>query len=187
MEDVLFGNPDFELYDNVGRTTEQIQAHRWGHETDYDLLRWGLQDALRHAGRREAPPDSGAAITTWSDLLSGATTVLEAAAVLDHVNDGVDGALPHLHQFLEQAAEHFHQRGDGERADEFDRHALALQAVGDQIADTVENLLSEARRSRRAEAARATGRHNGAATAGPQQSTPPPSTGPVDRPHQPGR
>lgn len=35
----MFPNPDFELYDNVGRTTEQINAYNENRPTGDDLRR----------------------------------------------------------------------------------------------------------------------------------------------------
>ncbi|MET9185124.1 hypothetical protein ABZX63_07670 [Streptomyces tendae] len=38
-------HPDFEVHDNVGRTTEQITAHRDDRPTADDLHRWAAHDA----------------------------------------------------------------------------------------------------------------------------------------------
>ncbi|MFF7899711.1 hypothetical protein ACIP4X_29795 [Streptomyces sp. NPDC088817] len=38
-------HPDFELYDNVGRDSDQIVAARYGIATRDDLLRWAKRDA----------------------------------------------------------------------------------------------------------------------------------------------
>lgn len=38
-------HPDFELYDNAGRTAEQVAAAYLGIATRDDLLRWAKRDA----------------------------------------------------------------------------------------------------------------------------------------------
>ncbi|WP_055590232.1 hypothetical protein [Peterkaempfera griseoplana] len=155
----MWGNPDFELYDNVGRATAQIRSHNTGTPTDDDLVRWGLVRVRDRTARRALPADSGAATLPWTDLLVHCQDAAELAAVLERVSYD-DGALPRLHQFLEQAAECARQIPGGQRiAEQLDAHAQALDDLAGQLQDSVQTLIDQARAGdlarARAEAAQA--------------------------------
>ncbi|GGR06099.1 hypothetical protein [Kitasatospora griseola] len=72
-------------------------------------------------------PASGA---SYLDLLHRAGPDAELRAVLDSAEDGL---LAPLHQFLEQAAEVFRQRGDLRSAAALDAHAATVEQVGDEL------------------------------------------------------
>ncbi|MFJ7997495.1 hypothetical protein ACIQ7D_10165 [Streptomyces sp. NPDC096310] len=88
-------DPDFELYDNVGRTAEQIAAAHFGIATRDDLLRWAARDAeqfLVHHPLPEEPlpvPDTA----PYLAALAAARTPAEVSAVTQHLLDSVQPAL----------------------------------------------------------------------------------------------
>lgn len=104
----MFPNPDFELYDNAGRTTEQINAARTGAPTRDDLRRWSVKEG-------SVPEPAGPAITAWTDRLHNAEPGEVAQLILLTVSEP-DGVLPRLHEFLEAAADKLQQAGAGEAA-----------------------------------------------------------------------
>ncbi|MCL2729702.1 MAG: hypothetical protein FWE15_06715 [Actinomycetia bacterium] len=164
----LFPNPDFELYDNVGRTTKQIQAHHTGSPTTDDLQRWGTAAARPLVDEAGLPP-AGQGITGWTDLLGRATTGSQfhgiASAVLEHD----DSAIARLHQFLEAAANWYAERGDQTSC----RHYRLLADQFDALADDMVQLSEDLARTayhRTTTAARAT-------LPAPSPAPPPPPPG----------
>lgn len=93
-------NPDFELYDNTGRTTDQIHTHNTGTPTPHDLSRWGAAAAKPLIDAAELPP-SGQGIMGWIDLLGRAGTESEFHGIATAVLENDDGAVARLHRFLE--------------------------------------------------------------------------------------
>ncbi|WP_258528065.1 hypothetical protein [Streptomyces sp. NBRC 110611] len=97
-------HPDFELYDNVGRSTEQISAYRTNRPTADDLHRWAAYNAKQFTDALTIE-DAGQSITAWTHQLYRVRTTAEFQAVAQAVlGDGHSG-LGELHQFLETAAE----------------------------------------------------------------------------------
>jgi hypothetical protein len=106
----VFPHPDFELYDNAGRTTEQINAAKTGVPTRDDLRRWSVKEG-------SVPEPVGPAITAWTDRLHDAEHSEVAQVILLTASDP-NGILPRLHEFLEAAADKLQQAGAGEAAAE---------------------------------------------------------------------
>ncbi|MFC4035148.1 hypothetical protein ACFO3J_27290 [Streptomyces polygonati] len=104
----MLPNPDFELYDNAGRTTEQINAAKTGVPTHDDLRRWSVKEG-------SVPEPAGPAITAWTDRLHDAEPSEVAQLILLTTTDP-NGILPRLHEFLEAAADKLQQAGAGEAA-----------------------------------------------------------------------
>lgn len=135
----MFPSPDFDLYDNTGRATEQIHAHHTNTPTTDDLHRWGAAAARPLIGAAGLPP-SGEGITGWSDLLGQATTGSQfhgiASAVLDHD----EGAVARLHQFLESAANWYDERGDQTSSRHYQGLADQFDALADDMVQLTEDL-----------------------------------------------
>lgn len=104
----MFPNPDFELYDNAVRTTEQINASRTGVPTSEDLRRWSVKEG-------SVPDMVGLAITAWTNRLHAAAPSEVAQLILLATTDP-NGILPRLHEFLEAAVDKLQQAGAGEAA-----------------------------------------------------------------------
>jgi hypothetical protein len=95
---------DFGLYDNVGRSTEQINAHRGNRPTTDDLHRWAAYDAKEFTDALTIE-DAGQSIIAWTDQLYRVRTTAEFQAVAIAVLGDGHSRLGELHQFLETAAE----------------------------------------------------------------------------------
>ncbi|MFI0722632.1 hypothetical protein [Streptomyces sp. NPDC021224] len=104
----MFPHPDFELYDNAGRTTEQSNASRTGVPTSEDLRRWSVKGG-------SVPDMVGPAITAGTNRLHAAAPSEVAQLILLTTTDP-NGILPRLHEFLEAAVDKFQQAGAGEAA-----------------------------------------------------------------------
>jgi hypothetical protein len=101
----MFPHPDFELYDNAGRTTEQINAAKTGIPTRDDRRRNSVKDPV--------PEPVGPAITAWTERLRSAEPG-EVAQLIALTVSYPDSVLPRLHEFLETAADKLHQAGANE-------------------------------------------------------------------------
>ncbi|MEU3684290.1 hypothetical protein ACN6K5_006515 [Streptomyces violaceoruber] len=99
-------DPDFELYDNVGRDADQIQAARYNLATDNDLKRWARRDARAFRDAHPLPDQPWAAphLGPYLDALTAAQTPAEIDAVTDHVLDAAEPALRALSTYLVAAA-----------------------------------------------------------------------------------
>ncbi|MEV7955281.1 hypothetical protein [Streptomyces sp. NPDC088141] len=95
-------HPDFELYDNVGRTSEQIAAAHFGIATRDDLLRWARRDAegflAEHPLPAEPLPVPDAA--PYLAALAAAETPAEVSAVTQHLLDAAQPALSAVSDLL---------------------------------------------------------------------------------------
>lgn len=163
----LFPNPDFELNDNTGRSTDQIYASHIGDPTTDDLYRWGAQAAGPLIDVAGLPP-SGQAITGWTDLLGQAATGSQFHGIISAVLERDDGAVARLHQFLESAANWYDEHGDQTSS----RHYQGLADRFDALADELVRLTEDRARTahyRTSKAHRATR----PATAPPRPSPPP--------------
>ncbi|MEE1797395.1 hypothetical protein PUR57_01600 [Streptomyces sp. JV176] len=95
-------DPDFELYDNVGRTAEQIAAARSGRATRDDLLRWAARDAEQFLAEHPLPneplpvPDTA----PYLAALAAARTPAEVSAVTQHLLDSAHPALSAVSDLL---------------------------------------------------------------------------------------
>ena len=137
----MFPNPDFELYDNVGRATEQIHAYNTNSPTFDDLHRWAAHDAkdFTDALRIE---DAGQSIAAWTQQLYQVRTSAEFQAVIQSVlGDGHSG-LGELHQFLETAAEWCERNREPSIAARYRQHAEHLSALGDQLSYVTDDHLA---------------------------------------------
>ncbi|NEB01967.1 hypothetical protein [Streptomyces sp. SID13726] len=99
-------HPDFELYDNVGRTSEQIRAHRTGSATSGDLHRWAERDAaaFRTAHPLSAPSMPAPDLSPYREALGAADSAAEFSAALNALLDAVEPFLAEVIDHLALAA-----------------------------------------------------------------------------------
>ncbi|MEU3599297.1 hypothetical protein ABZ714_11275 [Streptomyces sp. NPDC006798] len=99
-------HPDFELYDNVGRTGEQTAAARSGIATPDDLLRWARRDAEPFLGEHSVPegPLPSPDLAPYLKALTAAATPAEAHAVTDQFLDAAEPVLRAVSDYLVAAA-----------------------------------------------------------------------------------
>ncbi|CAL9367704.1 hypothetical protein [Streptomyces sp. enrichment culture] len=99
-------DPDFDLYDNVGRDADQIHAARYNLATRGDLKRWARRDAqpFRAAHPLLDQPWPTPDLTPYLDALSAAQTPAEIDTVTDHILDAAKPALHTLSDYLVAAA-----------------------------------------------------------------------------------
>ncbi|MEU6192338.1 hypothetical protein [Streptomyces sp. NPDC047061] len=85
-------HPDFELYDNVGRTAEQIRAYHTRSATREDLRRWADRDAEAFRTRHPLPPEPFPApdLSPYRTALDAADTPAEFSTVLNTLLDAVE-------------------------------------------------------------------------------------------------
>lgn len=88
-------HPDFELYDNIGRTAEQIAAAHFGVATRDDLLRWARRDAKRFLAEHPLPsaPLPAPDAAPYLAALAEAKTPAEVSAVTRHLLDAAEPVL----------------------------------------------------------------------------------------------
>lgn len=103
-------HPDFELYDNVGRTSEQITAARLGIATTGDLRRWARRDAEGFLAEHPLPTEPLLTPDTapFRAALAAAETPAEVSAVTRHFLRAAQPTLHAVFDFLITVA----QRGD---------------------------------------------------------------------------
>ncbi|OKJ72240.1 hypothetical protein [Streptomyces sp. CB02460] len=134
-------HPDFELYDNVGRTTEQVTAHREDRPTVDDLHRWAAYDARKFSASFPTG-EAGHSISNWTQQVHHARSAAELNTVAQAVlGDGHSG-LAELHLFLETAAEWCERNQEPDFAARYRQHAEELSALGDQLAYLSEDHLA---------------------------------------------
>ncbi|MFJ9033631.1 hypothetical protein ACIRQP_35035 [Streptomyces sp. NPDC102274] len=126
-------NPDFDLYDNAGRTTEQSHAYNTNSPTSDDLHRWAAHDAQEFTDSL-AMAAAGQSITAWTDQIPNARSAAEFQAVTEAVLSHEHGALGALHQFLESAAEWCDRNEEPDIARRYRARASRLAELGDQLA-----------------------------------------------------
>ncbi|WP_067134112.1 hypothetical protein [Streptomyces yokosukanensis] len=99
-------DPDFELYDNVGRDTDQIAAARYGIATNRDLLRWAKRDTTPFLTEHPLPdkPLPSPDLAPYLDALAAAETPLQASAVTRHLLDAAEPVLQAVSDYLVAAA-----------------------------------------------------------------------------------
>ncbi|MFL0025936.1 hypothetical protein ACJBCE_23735 [Streptomyces sp. NBUL23] len=134
-------HPEFELYDNIGRTTEQVTAHSENQPTVDDLHRWAAYDA-REFSASLPTRDPGHSISDWTQQVYRARSATELNTVAQAVlGDGHSG-LGELHLFLEAAAEWCERNQEPGFAARYRQHAEELSALGDQLAYLSEDHLA---------------------------------------------
>ncbi|MEV3898280.1 hypothetical protein [Streptomyces anulatus] len=103
-------HPDFELYDNDGRTPEQITAARLGIATTNDLKRWARRDAEVFLAEHPLPTEPLPTPDTapFRAALAAAETPAEVSAVTRHFLHAAQPTLHAVFDFLITIA----QRGD---------------------------------------------------------------------------
>lgn len=123
----MFPHPDFELYDNAGRTIEQVNSAKTGIPTRDDRRRSSVKDPV--------PEPVGPAITAWTERLRTAEPreVPELVALAVSYPDSV---LPRLHEFLETAADRLHQAGADEAVAELTGILGRLRELDQDLYDT---------------------------------------------------
>ncbi|AZM56342.1 hypothetical protein DMA15_30230 [Streptomyces sp. WAC 01529] len=99
-------DPDFELYDNVGRDADQIAAARYDIDTDRDLLRWAKRDAEPFLAEHPLPdtPLPSPDLAPYHDALAAAETPAQASAVTQHLLDAAEPVLQAVSDYLLAAA-----------------------------------------------------------------------------------
>jgi hypothetical protein len=178
----VFPHPDFELYDNAGRTTEQINSARTGVPTSEDLRRWSVKGG-------SVPDMVGPAITAWTDRLHAAEPSEVAQLILLTTADP-NGILPGLHEFLEAAADKLQQAGAGEAAAHVTSIVTRLSELDQDLYDTTveawENINAAQRRTTATTrpSPAAGNRPTSAAPAPGQKAVTPPASPPPDHPHR---
>ncbi|MFE9905049.1 hypothetical protein [Streptomyces achromogenes] len=106
FQEPILRDPDFELYDNVGRDADQIAAACYGIATDRDLLRWAKRDAEDFQARHPLPeqdlpsPD----LAPYLDALAAAETPAQASAVTQRLLDAAHPLLHAISDYLVAAA-----------------------------------------------------------------------------------
>jgi hypothetical protein len=123
----VFPHPDFELYDNAGRTIEQINAAKTGMPT--------RDDRRRSSVKNPVPKPVGPAITTWTKRLRTAEP-REVPELVVLAVSYTDGVLPRLHEFLETAADKLHQAGADEAVAELTGILGRLRELDQDLYDT---------------------------------------------------
>lgn len=138
----MFPNPDFEPYDNAGRTIEQINAAHTGAPTPDDLRRASVKGPV--------PAPAGPAISAWTDRLYDAEHGEVPQLILLAASD-LDGVLPRLHEFLEAAAEKLQWAGAGQAAANLSGIVSRLGELDQDLyyvaVDAWEDITTEARRA----------------------------------------
>ncbi|MGK4906436.1 hypothetical protein [Streptomyces albus] len=130
---MTFYNPDFELYDNVGRTTEQIHAYNTNSPTNDDVHRWAASDA--HDFARTAPQlSSGHSIRDWADHLETAQSVPELHTVTEAVLVDDGSALDMLSNILHMTAEWCDSNQQPEAARSYRKAADDLDQLRQRLA-----------------------------------------------------
>jgi hypothetical protein len=100
-------NPDFELNDNVGRTTGQIHAAHHLMATTEDLRRWANRDcaAFRTMHGLDRPPAPSLDPAPYLHALEAAQTPAEVSAVTNALLDAVGPVIDSAVTYLSAAAE----------------------------------------------------------------------------------
>ncbi|MER8084308.1 hypothetical protein AB0D16_19210 [Streptomyces sp. NPDC048161] len=95
-------DPDFELYDNVGRTSEQIAAAHFGIATRDDLLRWARRDSEEFLTKHPLPDEPLPApdAAPYLAALAAAQTPAEVSAITQHLLDSAQPALSAVSDLL---------------------------------------------------------------------------------------
>ncbi|WP_371551394.1 hypothetical protein OG266_38430 [Streptomyces sp. NBC_00554] len=164
---------DSEPYDNVGRTSEQISAHRGNRPTTDDLHRWAAHDAQQFTDALTIE-DAGHSVIAWTRQLYRVRTTPEFQAVATAVLGDGHSALSELHQFLESAAEWCERNHEPKIAERYRRHAQQLSELADQLSYlTDDHLAGIYRRTHQSAPAQP--------TSGPTAAPAPPAT-PARRP-----
>jgi hypothetical protein len=135
-------HPDFELYDNIGRTGEQIKDHRGNRPPTNDLHRWATHDAKQFADGL-AIEDAGQSVIAWTHQLYQVRTTAEFQAVATAVLGEGHSALGELHQFLETAAEWCERNHQPKIAEQYRQHAEQLSELGDQLSYLTDDHLAD--------------------------------------------
>lgn len=91
------------MYDNVGRTADQIHAHHTRSATRDDLYRWADRDAEAFRTRHTLPPEPFPApdLSPYTTALNAAETPAEFSTALNALLDAVT---PFLNEVIEHLA-----------------------------------------------------------------------------------
>lgn len=173
----MFPHLDFELYDNAGRTTEQINSANTGAPTREDLRRWSVREG-------SVPDMVGPAITAWTDRLHDAEPSGVAQLILLTVSDP-NGILPRLHEFLEAAADRLQQAGAGEAAADVIGIVTRLGELDQDLYDTAVDAWEDINTIQRRTTAATTASPAGRSTASPASDLPPAAHPTTPRPDKP--
>ncbi|WP_405889823.1 hypothetical protein OG427_07185 [Streptomyces sp. NBC_00133] len=99
-------NPDFELYDNVGRSADPIHAYNTLTATTDDLYRWARRDAKTFLAQQPLPgtPLPTPSARPYLAALNNARTPAEASAVTNALLDATEPVLEAIGTYLAAAA-----------------------------------------------------------------------------------
>ncbi|RMI46734.1 hypothetical protein EBN88_00430 [Streptomyces triticirhizae] len=127
--------PDFELYDNVGRDSEQIRSHRTGEPTEADQQRWARR------WLRERPATAAAEQTTaaWRQRVADCTTVEQLHEVFRSALRDADEVSERFREMLLDIASWGpDEQGQASTHDRWAHHAVVTTA--DQLSDLAEDM-----------------------------------------------
>ncbi|WP_165983922.1 hypothetical protein [Streptomyces sp. YIM 98790] len=156
-----FSHPDFELYDNVGRTTEQIHSYNTGEPTEDDKRRWADPDR---------PGPAGDGITPWTKRLQTCSGLESFQDITYQVCGSESSAVSRLQDFLKAAAGWCQDAGQEELAQRYWDVCDALDRIAEDLTALDHDL------STVPEPARS---HNVAPTAAPGTAPTPPAHPPA--------
>jgi hypothetical protein len=141
---------DFERHDEDGRPADQVHADGTGARDDADPLHSALARLQNRRAQNELPPDSGASLTPWTELLGACHDAGELAVPVDQISNSENGVLPRLHTFLVRAAQRARQiPGALAVAELLDAQAQVLDLLGARIQDAAELLTDQAHAEQR--------------------------------------
>ncbi|MGX1759908.1 hypothetical protein ACWIG5_23875 [Streptomyces lydicus] len=127
-----FLHPDFELYDIVGRSTEQINDYEAHTPTSGDQY-WATFNATEFADSIGLA-ESGSGINAWADQLHRARNTDDFHAVIEAVLGDGRSALGALYEFLRDAADWCDRNQEPEIAHRYRSSGHELAQLGDQLA-----------------------------------------------------
>lgn len=176
----VFGNPDFELYDNAGRDSEQIHAYNTGQPTMADLRRRSVKGPV--------PPRVGPLIDQWAKRITTGEPSERAQLLILALSNPADGALPRLHELLQQTITGFVQAGATDAGTDLHNVANQLGTLDEDLYQAAcDAFVETTAQTRRTEAARRTSPAAGTTAPAPERPANGPSTHPAPPSQAPPR
>ncbi|MFJ4338623.1 hypothetical protein [Streptomyces sp. NPDC088915] len=141
----LLLHPDFELYDNVGHTSDQIHSAHAGIATTADLHRWARRDAAALLQRHglPSPPSRALDLRPFEATLAQTTTTAEISVVVLAALNAADQIISDLNTFLTEAGDRYHSPALTEPRRFLWTAAAGLLACMNDAAEGVEIALRE--------------------------------------------
>ncbi|MBP5935417.1 hypothetical protein F3K43_04875 [Streptomyces sp. LBUM 1476] len=124
-------HPDFDLNDNTGRTSNQVNAHRTGSATSDDLRRWARRDADRfRADHPLTEPFPTPDLDPYRAALAEAGSPAEFSYVLDTLLEAVT---PAVHEIVNHLEEHFYRWKKHNGGGELDSPARLIRDAASRL------------------------------------------------------